>query len=82
MGEKHEGITHYLAPSSLTPSPLWGGLVCVIIGVTKMCSHLQQFVKRGAECRLQFIGRSEGDELCLARLHVAECHTFFALKNR
>lgn len=41
---------------------------------------LAAVVKRGA-LKLQFIGRSDGDELCLTRLHVAECHTFFALRN-
>lgn len=36
----------------------------------------------GAGCQLQFTGRSEGDGLCLKRVHVAERHTFFALKKK
>lgn len=86
MSEKHKGKAHYLAPSCppvvgrlsmcLPSTLLWYVVSC------SSCKERCSWELGVAEFQLQFIGRSEGDGLCLKRPHVAKCHTFFALRNK
>lgn len=81
-GEKHKGMTHYLAPSSHSP---WAS-ACAL-ALMKICSHLQQLLSEvlsgmpsRVENQLQFTGRSEGEAL-FNKTARGSCRTFFALKN-